>query len=91
MKRRLDQAALAQMCLSFAGQETFAEQPLRAFEPAPFLEAALVGDEDVADLRRMADEEQVFARKKQVNQITVLARQARKEGERIAAREIDDR
>jgi hypothetical protein len=39
----------------------------------------------------MIDHVQVLAREKQVNQITVLANEAGKEGERIAAGKIDDR
>ena len=91
MKRWLNQASLAKMHLSFARQEPVAEQPLRTLETASLLEAALVGDEDVPDVRRMIDDVEMFARQKQVNQITVLANETRKEGERIAAGKIDDR
>ncbi len=90
MKRRLDEPTLPEVCLPFAGQQPLAEQPLRALEPPPFLEAARVGDEDVTHVGRMVDEVQVLAPDVQVREVTVAAGKAREERERITSGEVDD-
>jgi hypothetical protein len=60
------------MKVSFARKEAFTQQSLGAFQPFPFLELAAVGDQDVADLLRMADEEEVLPAKSQVGHVAVL-------------------
>ena len=92
MKRRLHQPALPEMNRALAGQQAVAEQPLAALEAAALGEVPVVGDEDVFHLLRVADEEQLLAAHAVVDDVAVLARDAREEVERIpAARTIRER
>jgi len=50
VKGRLHETTLAQVELSLAGEEPFAEKHLRALEHVPLHEGALVRDEHVANV-----------------------------------------
>src|SRR5262245_56904424 len=91
MKGRLDQAPLLPMLGPFTGEQTFPEQSLCAFEPASLHAFVVVGDEDVFDPSRIADDEQTLAAHLQVDDVAVSAGQAGEEGERIAAWAVDER
>ena len=56
MKRRLCEAALPEMKLSFAGEKTVSEKALCPLESAAFVEVLPVRYEDVADEIRVAEE-----------------------------------
>ncbi len=90
MKRRLHQPALPQVRRAFAGQQALAEQTPRALETASLQEIALVGDQHVFDEMRMIEQEQMLARHVHVRDVAVGAREVAEEGERIAARPVDD-
>lgn len=47
MKRRLCQPALTEVEVSFAGEESFAQQSLRANQRAAFHEILLIGYQDI--------------------------------------------
>ena len=91
VKRRLHQAALAQVHGALARQQPFAEQALRALQPAALDEVLVVRDEDVADVLRAVDEEDRFAAHPVGHDVAVRAREVRVERERVAARPIDQR
>ena len=61
MKGGLHQAALAQMELAFAGEQSFAQQDLGALQHAALDEVALAGDQDVLDEFGVVEEEGVHA------------------------------
>ena len=83
VKRRLHQPSLAKMNRALARQQAVAEQPLAALEAAALREVPVVGDEDVFDLLRVPDKEQLLAAHAVVDDVAVLARDAREEVERI--------
>src|SRR5437762_42887 len=84
VKRRLHQPALPKMNRALARQQAVAEQPLAALEAAALREVPVVGDENVFDLLRVADEEQLLAAHAVVDDVAVLARDAREELERVS-------
>ena len=91
VKRRLHQPALAQVGRAFAGQQSFAEDPLGALQAAALHEALVVRDEDVLDVLRVVDEEHLLAAHPVRDDVAVGAREIGEERERIAAGKIDER
>jgi hypothetical protein len=91
VERRLHQPALPQMDRALAGQQSFAENPLGALQPAALHEALVVRDEDVLDVLRIVDEEHLLAAHAVGDDVAVGAREIGEEGERIAAGQIHER
>src|SRR6185503_14641126 len=57
VERRLGESPLALVQIAFAGQQTFAEDDLRALQREALHEGGVPGDEDVPDLVGMSEEE----------------------------------
>src|SRR4030095_13931058 len=89
MKRRLHQPPLAQMDGILAGQESFAQQPLRPLQSAALDEEAIVRDQNITYVVRRVDENELFPAHSVSRDVAVGAREVREEGERIASRAVD--
>jgi len=94
MERRLREPALPEMEVVLAGQQSFAEEDLRALEPTAFVELLSVSDEDVADERGVAHERDGLLADVKDGDVSVLASETRQEfewprghGDREAARD----
>ena len=72
MERRLHHAALAQVELAFAGEQSFAQQDAGALQHAALGKAALPGDQDVLDQFRFIEEERVHRAELEMGQVAVL-------------------
>ena len=83
MESRLDQAALAAMKLAFTGEQTFSEQDLRAFQKTALGEICLIGDQDVFDPIRIADEVNILRAQTVMHQIAMIACEALQKLRRI--------
>src|SRR4029453_15862061 len=68
-----------------------AEDALGALQAASFHEALVVSDEDVADVLRIVDEEHLLAAHPVRDDAPIGAREVFEEGDRIAARQVDQR
>src|SRR5260221_9341092 len=91
MKRRLHQTALTEVEGILARQQSIAQQTLRPLETAALREVAVVRDEDVADVLRIVDEENLLAAHPVRHEVPVLARESGEKRERIAAGTVDQR
>src|SRR5262245_18176682 len=91
MKCRLYQPALAQMERVLAGQETFAEEDLDAFEAAALVKILIVRNQHVPNVGRIVCNEEMLTPHAQIGDVTVLLRQIREERERIASGPVRDR
>ena len=85
MKGRLHEPPLLQMRLAFGGEQSLAEQPLRAFERASFLEQPRARDEHVLDVIGMIQQREPLRSHAERRDVAVRSRDVRQRGEAIAA------
>lgn len=72
--------------MSFAGEQSFAQQHLGALQRPALDEVALICDQNLANIIRMIHQIHMLAHYSKVDQIAVLARRSGQESERIGAK-----
>jgi hypothetical protein len=84
VERRLQQPPMTQMRRPLTGQQSVAEHSPGAFECAPFAEILLVGDQYLANIPGVVQQECVLGAKADVDDVAVGAREIREKAKRVA-------
>ena len=80
MKRRLCQSPLPPVNFIFAGQQSFTQQTLGALQREAFMEAWMIGDQNVLDVIRMIQEKRFLRAKSKIGNVAILRREILKNG-----------
>ncbi len=85
VERRLQQPPLTQVRRALARKESLAQQSFGPLQAPALGEVLLMRDQDIADVLRVIDEVDALATHPEIDDVAVLARDSRKELERIAS------